>query len=209
MSDLQKYGAVLAGMCVGILALGTLASAGTNRLSLDPYSASLAGGATVIQSGFDAPLRLPANSGTPRFALGFTIPQDYAPDTPLRIVILWETPATQCTFFLRANLLFRARAGQPRDFGNATGGLEPLSASTAFTLIAASGIVMAAPATAHETARVTFTITPTPGEFPTLRRGDAVNFGIFREDRDAANDTCTGELGELGIAGLSIVYTTP
>jgi hypothetical protein len=59
---------------------------------------------------------------------------------------------------------------------------------------------------AHETARVTFSITPTPDEFPTLRPGDAVNFGIFREDRVAENDTCTEE---LGIAGISIVYTTP
>jgi hypothetical protein len=206
MIHLQKYGALFAGVCVCILGLGTLAYAGTNRLSLNPYGAFLEDGATLILSGFDAPLRLPANNGTPSFALGFTIPQDYAPDTRLQVVILWETPATQCTFSLRAGALFRARVGVPRDFGFASGGLDPVSASTSFTLIFPQTIVMDAPPTAHQTARVTFSITPTPGEFPTLRRGDAVNFSIFREDGVAENDTCTQE---LGIAGISIVYTTP
>jgi len=48
------------------------------------------------------------------------------PNTPLKIIILclWETPDIGCAFFLRPNLLFRARAGHSWDFGAASGGLE-------------------------------------------------------------------------------------
>jgi hypothetical protein len=53
------------------------------------------------------------------------------PNTPLKIIILclWETPDTGCTFFLRPNLLFRARAGHSRDFGAASGGFESVTES--------------------------------------------------------------------------------
>jgi hypothetical protein len=205
MARMQKYGYLLAGMFLFVMGFGTPAYAGSNRLSLSPSGALLGNGASLISSGFDAPLRLPAKGSTPNFTLGFTIPKDYAPNTPLKITILWETPDTGCTFFLRPNLLFRARAGHPRDFGAASGGLGAVNASTSFSL-SGSGIVMEAPLAAHETAQVKFKTIPTPGEFPTLQAGDAVNFGIFREDRDTANDTCDQE---LGIAGISIVYTTP
>lgn len=186
-----------------MLGLGTNAHAqGLARLSLTPQAADLDGEASLVRSGFDAPLRLPANSGTPSFALGFTIPSDYEPNTTLRVIILWEGPATQCNFVLRSASLFRARAGQPRDFGGASAGLRPVNASTPFSLPFMGSITMAAPMTAHRTARVRFDITPTPGEFPTLQSGDAVNFGIFRDD-SVAEDTCTDD---LGIAGISIVY---
>jgi hypothetical protein len=205
MARIQKYGYLLAVMLVLVMGFGSPVYAGSNRLSLSPYGVLAGNGASLISSGFDAPLRLPAKASTPSFTLGFTIPKDYVPDTPLKIIILWETLDTQCTFYLRPNLLFRARAGHPRDFGAASGGLEAVNASTSFSLTG-SGIVMEAPLAAHETARVRFKIVPTPGEFPTLQAGDAVNFGIFREDRDTTNDTCDQE---LGIAGISIVYTTP
>ena len=179
------------------------AQADTNRLSLNPYAIAVDGGAFVALSGFDAPLRLP-DSGAPRFATGFTIPSDYAADTPLRVRILWETPSTGCEVHLFPYVLFRAGAGQPRDGGNAVGGLSAVGASTTFTLSGGGSIIMAAPATAHTTGRVTFRIVPTPGEFPDLRPGDAINFGLFRSASSTA-DTCTGD---LGIAGISVVYTT-
>jgi hypothetical protein len=112
-----------------------------------------------------------------------------------------NTPGSRSSALLR----FVTSADQGRGFGAASGGLEAVNASTSFSL-SGSGIVMEAPLAAHETARVKFKTIPTPGEFPTLQAGDAVNFGIFREDRDTANDTCDQE---LGIAGISIVYTTP
>jgi hypothetical protein len=49
----------------------------------------------------------------------------------LKIIILWETPDTGCTFFLRPNPLFRARAGHSRDFGAASGDLESVTESKA------------------------------------------------------------------------------
>lgn len=171
------------------------------RLSLNPFGAHLDNGSSLIASGFDAPIRLPANQNLPGFALGFTIPNDYKPNTVLRIVILWESPATQCIFALRPSFLFRARDGQPSNFSDAAGGLTPLRASTAFSL-AGDTITMAAPDIAHQTASVRFRITRTSVEFPTLRQGDAINFGIFRGDTQSG-DTCNDD---LGIAGVSIIY---
>lgn len=188
---------------VVMLGLGTNAHAqGLARLSLTPQAALLSDEASLVGSGFDAPLRLPANLGTPGFALGFTVPNDYEPNTALRVIILWESPATRCNFVMRSGFLFRARAGQPRDFGGASAGLRPVNASSPFSLPFTGTITMAAPMAAHGTARVRFDITPTPGEFPTLQSGDAVNFGIFRDD-SVAEDTCTDD---LGIAGISVVY---
>jgi hypothetical protein len=195
---------------VGVgLALGLLLSAPrdssaqviTQRLSLNPYNTVLSNGAYLVSSGFDAPIRLPSNGSTPSFALGFTIPNDYIFNTAIVIEILWETPDSSCNFVLASNFLFRARDGHPGDGGGASGGLRPRFASTGFN-INSSLITMAAPTTPHQTARVEFAIEPTPGEFDTLQAGDAINFGIFRLDM-SASDTCSGE---LGIAGISILY---
>ncbi len=203
MNQLQKYGYLFVAVVISVMDLSTQAYAGTTRLSLNPYGVAVGNGASVIQSGFDAPIRLP-KSGNPTFAIGFTIPLDYVANTPLKVQILWETPSTACSFFLGTSFLFRARAGQPQDSGSASAGLLPVNASTTFTVIG-DGIRMDAPATAQQTARVRFDIMPTPSEFPTLQAGDAVNFGLSRHSADA-NDTCSEE---LGIAGISIGYTTP
>jgi hypothetical protein len=204
MKQTSKHGHLAVALSILTVGIGAgHAQADTNRLSLNPYAIAVEGGAFVMLSGFDAPLRLP-NSGTPHFATGFTIPADYVADTPLRIRILWETPSTGCDVHLFPNVLFRAGAGRPRDGGNAVGGLSAVNASTTFMLSGGGSIIMAAPATAHTTGRVTFRIEPTPGEFPSLRPGDAINFGLFRSAGSTA-DTCTGD---LGIAGISVVYTT-
>lgn len=193
---------------VWMIILTTVLGVGANayaqervRLSLDPYAALLEDGASLI-SGFNPPIRLPANVSTPNFSLGFTIPNDYKPNTPLALVILWASPATQCNFALRSNFLFLARAGSPRDGRRSVAdGLDPVNASTSFSLISPQTIVMAASATSRQTERVRFDITAA-GFAPTLQSGDAVDFGIFREDRSAA-DTCAQD---LGIAGVSVVY---
>jgi hypothetical protein len=162
------------------------------------------GGASLIGSGYDGPIRLPANNAFPSFALGFTIPHDYVANADLIVEIVWETPATGCNFHLRPSFLFRARAGHPRDFGGASSGLNAVDATTTFTIGPgnAQQITMAAPATAHDGAKVRFRLFPVPGEFPTLQPGDAVDFGIARYDADP-RDTCTQV---LGVAGISIVY---
>lgn len=169
------------------------------RLSLDPYAALLGEGASL---NFNPPINLPANASTPNFSFGFTIPNDYRPNTPLALVMLWASPATQCNFALRSNFLFLARAGRPRDGRTfVSEGLDPVNASTPFSLTSPHRIVMAAPATSRQTERVRFDITAA-GFAPTLQSGDAVDFGIFRED-DSAADTCAQD---LGIAGVSVVY---
>jgi hypothetical protein len=179
---------------------------------LDPHAALLDQGAYFLVSGFDGPLRLPAIGsppGGPNFSLGFTIPDDYESNTPLKVVILWEGPSTGCDYALESNLLFRARDGESRDFGNVTAGFEPVSASTGFTLFHVGfAIAMQAPATAHQTASVVFEITPTPNEFPSLQGGDAINFGIFRPigEHDSNGDPIDTCGDELGIAGVSILY---
>lgn len=145
-----------------ILALGANVHAQERaRLSLDPYAVLTDGGGSLIRSGYDAPTRLPANNSTSSFTQGFTIPNDYQSNAALRVIILWESPSTQCNFVLNSSFLFRARAGHPRDFGGASDGLEPVSASTPFTTLAQgrSNITMAAPNTAHQTERVRFDIT--------------------------------------------------
>jgi hypothetical protein len=172
------------------------------RISLNPYGAYLDGGASLLPSGYDGPIRLPGNGGAPAFGFGFTVPEEYVPDTDLIVEILWETPETDCTFHLSPTFLFRAGPGEPRDFGGASSGLHAVDASTPFVLLFQE-IVFEAPAKAHETAKVRFRISPTPGEFRPFVAGDAVNFAIFREDWDA-DDTC-GK-GDLGIAGASILY---
>ena len=183
------------------------------RLSLNPYGALLSGGASFFLSGFDAPIRLPANGGTPALAIGFTLPHDFTGTDPLTagtndlvegsllVEILWETQATDCDFLLQTNFLYRARAGQPRDGGSASGDLDPVDATSPFRLNLAPGIVLTAPATPHETAKVRYLITSGSGDFPVLQAGDAVTFGIYREDLPA--DSCAED---LGIAGISIVY---
>src|SRR6266536_119000 len=149
------------------------AAAPQARLSLDPHAALLSYGATFFDSGYDAPIRLPANGDTPAFSLGFTIPNDYEPNTALHVVVLWEGTSTGCDYVLQSALLYRARDGQPRDAGYASGGFLPISASTAFSIFFDNEIAMQAPATAHQTASARFDITPTPGEFPSLQSGDA------------------------------------
>lgn len=175
----------------------------TNRLSIDPYSVHLDGGASILMSGFEAPVRLPANAGVPNISFGFTVPNDYVPNTPMTIELLWEAPNTHCSFVFGTNFIYRAGEGQSQDLGSASGGFRPLDASTEFKVTDFT-ITAAAPADVHKTAMLRFQITPTAGEFDSLLSGDAVDVSLGRLDKQET-DTCGGD---VGIAGISIVYST-
>ncbi len=199
---------------IGVFALGAVASSygpsdfstsllSTGLVSLNPYGAFLEGGAFLLRSGFDAPIRLPGAGEKPDFAFGFTLPFDYKSNTPVFADLLWEAPDSDCDFVLKSNFLYRARTGKDLDAGEPAGGFDPIWASTDFSLDpVARSITMAAPEDAHETARARFRIIPTEGEFPTLRPGDTMTFGVFRDDT-LAEDSCPGD---LGIAGVAILY---
>ena len=189
----------------GILDLHvTGAQVAVKTISLNPYSALLSEGAHFSTSGFDGPIRLPGNSSTPGLSMGFIVPDDHSPDSSLTVNILWETRLTECFVVFASNYLFRAREGHPQDGGNSAGGLDPLDGSTQNLIhaITGSSIQVETAANSNDVASVRFTISPSPGEFETLRAGDAVNFSIFRADNDP-EDTCAGG---IGIAGMSIQY---
>ncbi|MBI1730391.1 hypothetical protein HY229_00660 [Candidatus Acetothermia bacterium] len=201
---------------VGIIALSLLGYGGfslmgqnqtapenTSRLSINPYSVHLDGGASILMSGFEAPVRLPANAGVPNISFGFTVPNDYVPNTPMTLELLWETPNTHCDFVFGSNFMYRAGEGQAQDLGSASGGFRPLDASTEFKVTDFT-ITVAAPADAHKTAMLRFQITPTAGEFDSLLSGDAVNVSLGRLDKQET-DTCGGD---VGMAGISVVYST-
>ncbi len=190
---------------VGVSILGSSAQTGeerTGRLSINPYGVFLDGGAKILMSGFEAPVRLPANAGVPNISFGFTIPNDYVPTTPLIVELLWETPDTGCSFVFGSNYMFRAAEGQNQDLGNPSGGFKPLDASTEFTLNEFT-ITTTAPEAAHKTAQLRFEIRSTAGEFDSLLAGDAVSLSLGRLDKNE-EDTCQSD---VGIAGISVIYS--
>jgi hypothetical protein len=176
-------------------------AAGERRLSLNPYG--FAGTVEIIGSGFEPAASFRGGTISSSFHGGFVVPNDYFKNSPLTVAMLVSAAETGCEFRLLANSLFRARPKHRRDFGNAAGGLAPKGATTPAT-VSSNAIQFAAPATPGRTERVEFEVTPTPGEFPSLKAGDAINVSIFRAPGQGG-DTC---VGPLGLAGVSIVYTT-
>lgn len=188
----------------GMAILGSsLQNDNAERLSINPYGVLLSAGAEFRMTGFEAPIRLPGDGGAPNFSFGFSLPNNYLPNSRLQIEILWETGDTECNFVFGSNFLYRAGEGQPQDSGSPAGGLLPLGASTQFE-VDDFVITVAAPEEAHETALLSFEVRTTPGEFDSMLSGDAMNLSVGRLDRDAG-DTCEGD---VGVGGISVVYLT-
>ena len=199
------------GLVVGIL-LGNsgmaimgsaVQSENTSRISINPYGVLLDGGAELAMGGFDAPVRLPGNGGVPNISFGFSMPNDYLPNSSLTLEVLWETSDTACNVLFGSNFMYRAGEGQAQDGGSPAGGFRPVGASTD-NEVDDFVIIVATPENAHETGMVRFEIRATPGEFDSLLAGDAVNLSFGRLDRES-DDSCEGD---VGIAGLSVVYQT-
>jgi hypothetical protein len=197
---------VLVSLLLGSTAWGAglpAAQAATGRISLPVTGARLEGIASVSPSSIGA-LSLP-NVGAPGFSAGFTIPHDHQPNTPLIVAVLAEISDGGCNVTMRGSALQRARAGQARDLGSPNAGFEAVMATSSFSVSSPNrqDLTFAAPAPARTAVRFQYQISPTPGEFPNLKAGDAVLFTLVRL-ADASTDTCTSD---LRVANLSIVYT--
>jgi hypothetical protein len=188
----------------GMAILGSsLQDDNTERLSINPYGALLDAGAEFRMTGFEAPIRLPGEGGVPNFSFGFSLPNNYLPNSKIQVQVLWETGDTGCSFVFGSNFMYRAGEGQPQDSGSPSGGFRPLDASTPHE-IDGFAMTVEAPEDAHETAMLRFEVRTTAGEFDSLLSGDAVNISLGRLDRDDG-DTCDGD---VGIGGISIIYLT-
>ena len=155
-------------------------------LSLNPYGSNIEGGA-VRDTGFgaNAGLSLP-DSGTPAFAQGFTLPQDYISGTTIKVDLLWHTSATGCTIEFVPDFISVARAGRAHLVGpGATTGLS-----------VDGGNVLTAASTSNNSVKTMLSITsPTSAA---LEPGDAIIFGVFRRSTSGA-DTCAADMRVQGM----------
>jgi hypothetical protein len=161
-------------------------------LSLNVFGTHL-GTTATFATGFgpNAGIIFPDNS-TGDLAVGFTIPPDYTPGTPLVVRFLWHTTATACEISFRANSLSVARAGRNHLVG-------PGSVSAGMTVV--GGELLAAPAVSNQTNETLMTIV-SPVAGTDLAPGDAINFGMFRSGA-AGTDTCGAA---MTIQGLGVEY---
>lgn len=179
---------------IGFLAVATItqsASAANRTFSIDPYGV-LVDGSKVTGSFGTGGIILP-NSGTPDFSFGFVIPNDYVPDTPIKIILSWHSPITACDFVLLPNFVDRTRPGHLPSTGSASGGLNPADGSN----------ILAAPDTANLGNKKVYLLTPSQGF--DQQPGDAILLGFFRSPGNSS-DTCAAN---LIIPGISIKYKTP
>jgi hypothetical protein len=182
------------GLVAALVAISAAPVAAAESFSINPYGAYLEGVAELADGSFgNSGIILPA-TGQSSFAVGFVLPRDYQPDTPVRIRLIWHTPAVDCQIPLRTNFVDRTRRNHPPSSGNAAGGLEPAGGSDA--LITSS--------LANEGHTKTYLLTADQG-FAEQLRGDAVALGFFRRPTELA-DTCDDD---LIIAGIEIIYATP
>lgn len=136
------------------------------------------------------------NTGFPRFAVGFTLPPDYAPGTDLTMRILWgnsRNNAIVCGFVLWNNGVIAYRPDQSAyaHIGVATfpGGADKITLVT--------------PSTSEQVRVTTLTIAgQDSGGGARYQPGDAFSVMIARRVDDAP-DTCTGK---MFILGLDVTY---
>ena len=84
----------------------TGAQVAVRTISMNPYSALLFEDAHIFQHQDSmGQFRLPGNSSTPGFAMGFIVPDDHSPDSSLTVDILWETRLTDCFVVFASNYL--------------------------------------------------------------------------------------------------------
>lgn len=167
-------------------------------ISLAPESATLLNGAVYeLNGGGDlSGLVLPGNQVIPRFAIGFSLPPDYATGTDIALRILWGNSrynAITCGFRMWVNGVSRFRADGP-----------PLYVSSYATFPNAQAeMTLVAPDVAEQVRATTVTLAgQDAGANDLYQPGDAVSVLVARR-ADNVNDTC---VGKMFILGLSVTY---
>jgi hypothetical protein len=182
---------VLIGMALSVSARP--AFAGVKSFSVNLYGMKLTGAtATSGSFGFGG-VSLPGGSQSD-FSFSFVVPNDYVPNTPIRIRISFHTADTGCNLALLPNFVDRTRVGHSPATGSASGGLDPANGSTLVTV----------PAVANEGARKNFQLTANQG-FADQLPGDAILLGFFRRP-GSFGDNCPSD---VKITGIDVRYDTP
>src|SRR5262245_29606674 len=95
---------VLALACAGPAAAGTASFSLTAGALLGDTGATVAPGGVVLP-----------NTSDPRAFFSFILPRDYAPNTPVTLVVGLHSVATSCTFVLVPSVVVQRRPGIPVD----------------------------------------------------------------------------------------------
>jgi hypothetical protein len=163
-------------------------------ISLSPESATLLNGATYeLNGGGDlSGLVLPGDQVIPRFAIGFSLPPDYAPGTNIELRMMWGNSrfnAITCGYRMWINGVSRFRPDGP-----------PYYASSAATFPNDSDeITLLAPDVTEQVRATTVTLAGQDfGGNDIYQPGDAISVLLARR-ADDANDTCAGKMFVLGL----------
>jgi len=184
-------------LLIGFLAAATItqvASADTRTFSINPYGVRLNNGATTTAGSGYAGIILPS-SGNSNFSFGFVIPNDYLPNSPIRIILSWYAPATGCDFGLLTSFVDRTRPNHPHSTAEITGGFKPANNS----------FILTAPDTWKLGQKKVYLLTQGEHEFD-QQPGDAILMGFYRSPGGLDRQYCASD---LIISGITIKYQTP
>jgi len=188
-----------------VIGFSQTVQAGSATIPLNVMSAQVSDGASIKFSSFSGPLHVPQRG---EFAYGFNLPAHYAINTPIRVVILWQTDPNDhlmdCQFSLAGDGLFVTGQGEstvPK--GGANGGLVPFKASTPYTVdLPVAQINFQSPTPPNTTQKVVYKIMNSADRgVRKFKPGYVVNFSIWRPP----SDSCAGD---LIISSISLVYQT-
>jgi hypothetical protein len=169
-----------------------VASADTRTFSIDPYGVRLNNGATTTAGAGYAGIILPSSGAD--FSFGFVIPNDYLPNSMIRIILSWYAPATRCDFAFSTSFVDRTRPNHPHSTG-VDGGLGPANSSS----------ILTAPDTWKLGQKKVYLLTQGEHEFD-QQPGDAILMGFYRSPGGLDRQYCASD---LIISGITIKYQTP
>lgn len=167
-----------------LLLIGTAPVLGqtvTRTISINPYGMFLSLNAerAVGLSGQGVILGDP-DEGIGSFSFGFTVPEGYAPGTPLVLRLLWRSEAISCVVDLKNNALYRSPGG-----GGAVDAGAFVKQST-----------LLAPDKSSQTEVTLFSLNGIDDQSD-IQAGDAIIGSLFRS---SALDSCSGDLHILGVS---------
>ncbi|MDX9954752.1 MAG: hypothetical protein RBT75_11680 [Anaerolineae bacterium] len=163
-------------------------------ISLAPEFATLLNGAVYeLNGGGDlSGLVLPGNQVIPRFAVGFSLPPDYAPGTDVVLRVMWGNSrfnAVTCGYRVWVNGVSRFRPGGPPAY--------PYTLATFPN--GQDEMTLVAPDISEQVRATTVTIAGKDfGGNNYFQPGDAISVLLARR-ADNVNDTCAGKMYVLGL----------